>query len=185
VTDSVAWNRAAAASIQRFEEARLVNETIARTSGTGHGRQFQLFSGGLSWGDPMFGFGFAVLLVILWARFGLGCLKLDIPYDVLKVSRGRIVSTRLLSVGFLMVALAALANPFFHLPQEPLPLGVLFCAPGLIAIHRLRRHLETRGNQAKPAMAWLDRGVVAGWTALCSDVVWWFFATLPMLPSIP
>jgi hypothetical protein len=48
----------------------------------------------------------------------------------------------------------------------------------------LRRDLEIRGNQAKPLMAWLDRGVVAGWTALGLDVVVWFFTTLPLLPPI-
>ncbi len=133
----------------------------------------------------MFGFGFALILIVLWARFGLGGLKLDIPYNSLALSRSRVVSTRLLSAGFLVVALAALANPVLHSLERPLPLGVLFCAPGLIAIHRLRGHLEIRGNQAKPVMAWLDRGVVAGWTALCAGVVWWFFATLPLLPSIP
>jgi hypothetical protein len=133
----------------------------------------------------MFGFGFVLLLVILWTRFGLGCLRLNIPYDVLKVSRSHILSTRLMSAGFLVVALAGLANPVLHLLEAPLPLGALFCAPGLIAIHRLRRQLETRGNPAKPVMAWLDRGVLAGWTALCCGVVWWFLATLPLLPSIP
>jgi hypothetical protein len=132
----------------------------------------------------MFGLGFALLLVVLWARFALGCLRLDIPYDLLKLSKIRIVSTRLMSAGFLMVALLALASPFLNVLQLGLPLAVLLCAPGIIAVHRLRRHLETQGNRAKPVMAWLDRGLVAGWTALCGGVVLWFFATLPLLPSI-
>src|SRR5262245_34257253 len=119
----------------------------------------------------MLGTGFALVVIVLWARFGLGCMKLEIPYDLLEVSRSRIVSTRFLSAGFLVVVLAALASPLLAVRSSPVqdllvPLGVLFCAPGLIAIHRLRAHLETRGGRAKPAMAWLDRGVLAGWSAV-------------------
>src|SRR5262245_26032377 len=103
----------------------------------------------------MFGIGFALLVIVLWARFGFGSMKLDIPYDLLDVSRSRIVSTRFLSAGFLAVVLTALAS--MALRSSPahellMPLGVLFCAPGLIAIHRLRAHLETRGGRAKPTM---------------------------------
>jgi hypothetical protein len=129
----------------------------------------------------MFGLGFALVVIVLWVRFGLGCLKLDIPFDLLDVSRGRIISTRLLSAGFLLVALAALAAP-----TSPVlvPLGVLFCVPGLIAIHKVRAHVETRGGRAKPMMEWLDRGVLAGWSAVCFGVLWWALSTLPFLPSI-
>jgi len=137
----------------------------------------------------MFGTGFALVVIVLWARFGLGCMNLDIPFDLLGVSRSRIVSTRLLSAGFLVVVLAALASLMPALKSSPahdllVPLGVLFCAPGLIAIHRLRAHLETRGGRAKPAMAWLDRGVLAGWSAVCFGVLWWALSTLPLLPSV-
>jgi hypothetical protein len=137
----------------------------------------------------MFGTGFALLVIVLWARFGLGCMKLDIPYELLEVSPSRIISIRFLSAGFLVVVLAALANPLPALRSSPaydllVPLGVLFSAPGLIAIHRLRAHLETRGGRAKPAMAWLDRGVLAGWSAVCFGVLWWLFSTLPLLPSV-
>jgi len=137
----------------------------------------------------MFGTGFALVVIVLWARFGLGCMNLDIPFDLLGVSRSRIVSTRLLSAGFLVVVLAALASLMPALKSFPahdllVPLGVLFCAPGLIAIHRLRAHLETRGGRAKPAMAWLDRGVLAGWSAVCFGVLWWALSTLPLLPSV-
>ena len=118
----------------------------------------------------MFGVGFAAVVIILWVRFALGSLKLDVPIESLELSRGRILSTRLLSVGFLVVGLAALASlapaltsRSIRLLVDPLPLGALFCVPSLIAVHRLRAHLETQGNQAKPMMAWLDRGVVAGW----------------------
>jgi len=128
----------------------------------------------------MLGTGFALVVIVLWARFGLGCMKLEIPHDVLDVSRSRIISTRFLSAGFLVVALAALA-PVHELL---VPLGVLFCAPGLIAIHRLRAHLERGGGRAKPAMAWLDRGVLAGWSAVCFGILWWAFSTLPLLPSV-
>ena len=37
-----------------------------------------------------FGLRFALLAIILWVRFGLGCMKLDIPYDLLEVPRSRI-----------------------------------------------------------------------------------------------
>jgi hypothetical protein len=131
--------------------------------------------------------GFALLVVVLWARFGLGCMKLDIPYDLLGVSRSRIVSTRWLSVGFLVVVLAALATlvPALGSMRQPLLLlGVLSCAPGLIAIHRLRAHLETRGGRARPVMAWLDRGLLAGWSAVGFGVIFWGLAVLPFLPSV-
>jgi len=104
----------------------------------------------------------------------------------LELSRGRILSTRLLSVGFLVVGLAALASlapaltsRSIRLLVDPLPLGALFCVPSLIAVHRLRAHLETQGNQAKPMMAWLDRGVVAGWSAVSLGVLWWLLLSLP------
>jgi|SRR5262245_39653988 len=135
----------------------------------------------------MFGIGFALVVIVLWARFGLGCMKLDIPYDLLGVSRSRIASTRLLSAGFLVVVLAAFANLVPALRSVHgllLPLGVLCCAPGLIAIHRLRGHLETRGGRARPVMAWLDRGVLAGWSAVGFGLLWWALATLPFLPSV-
>jgi hypothetical protein len=137
----------------------------------------------------MFGIGLALVVIVLWARFALGRMKLDIPYDLLELSPSRLVSTRVLSAGFLVVALAALASPLLALRSFPakdllLPLAVLFCAPGLVAIHGLRAHLETRGGQAKPVMAWLDRGVVAGWTAVCFGVLSWAFSTLWLLPSV-
>jgi hypothetical protein len=134
----------------------------------------------------VFGFGFAALVIILWVRFALGGLKLDVPLDSLQVSSSRVMWTRLLSIGFLVVAFAALASvapaltsPFVRLLVDPLPLGVMLCVPGLVAIHRLRAHLETQGNHAKPAMAWLDRGVLAGWSALCLCVLWWLLFSLP------
>jgi hypothetical protein len=40
-----------------------------------------------------------LVVIVLWVRFGLGCLKLAIPFDLVDVSRGRIISTRLLSAG--------------------------------------------------------------------------------------
>jgi amino acid permease len=137
----------------------------------------------------MFGSVLALVVIVLWVRFALGCMKLDIPYDLLEVSPNRIVLTRVLSAGFLVVVLAAQASPLLALRSPPsqdlllLPLAVLFCAPGLVAIHRLRAHLETRGGQAKPVMAWLDRGVLAGWSAVCFGVLWWAL-TLPLLPSV-
>ena len=92
-----------------------------------------------------------------------------------------------MSVGFLVVGLAALASPApaltshaIRLLVDPLPLGVLFCVPGLIAIHRLRAHLETQGNQAKPMMAWLDCGIVAGWSAVSLGVLWWLCFLCPV-----
>ena len=134
----------------------------------------------------MFGVGFAAVVIILWVRFALGSLKLDVPIESLELSRGRILSTRLLSVGFLVVGLAALASlgpPLtsrsIRLLVDPLPFGALFCVPSLIAVHRLRAHLETQGNQAKPMMAWLDRGVVAGWSAVSLGVLWWLLLSLP------
>ena len=137
----------------------------------------------------MLGGGFALVVIVLWVRFALGCMKLDIPYDLLDVSRSRIISTRFLSAGFLAVVLAAFASPLAALTSSPahdllVPLAVLLCTPGLVMIHRLRAHLETRGGKAKPAMAWLDRGVVAGWSAVCFGVLWWLFSTLPFLPSV-
>jgi hypothetical protein len=38
----------------------------------------------------MFGFGFALLAIIPLVHFGLGCMKFDIPYDLLEVPRSRI-----------------------------------------------------------------------------------------------
>jgi hypothetical protein len=125
-----------------------------------------------------------LVVVVLSLRFGLGGWRLPVPYDVLKVSKAGMVTARVLSAGFLAVPLMALANPFLHGLDAPLPFGVLFCIPGLIAVHRLRMGLEARGNQAKPVMAWLDRGVLAGWTALGLAIVGWFFTTLPLLPSV-
>jgi hypothetical protein len=109
---------------------------------------------------------------------------MPIPYDALKVSKAAIVTARLLSAGFLVAPLTALIHPFLYWLNAPLPFGVGFCVPGLIVIHELRGRLETRGNQAKPVMAWLDRGVLAGWVAGGSAIIWWFFATLPLLPPI-
>jgi hypothetical protein len=130
----------------------------------------------------VFGIGFTVVVVILWVRFALGSLKLDVPLDSLQLPRRRIIWTRLLSVGFLLVALALnlpSTSSLVRLLIDPLPLGILFCVPGLVAIHRLRTHLETQGNPAKPAMAWLDRGVLAGYSALCLGFLWWLFFSLP------
>jgi hypothetical protein len=119
--------------------------------------------------------------VVLTLRFGLGCLKMPIPYDALKVSKAAIVTARLLSAGFLVPPLPGLVAPFLYWLNAPLPFGVLFCVPGLLVIHRLRGRLEIRGNQAKPVMAWLDRGVLAGWVAGGSAIVWWSLTTLPLL----
>jgi hypothetical protein len=130
----------------------------------------------------VFGLGFAVVVIVLWLRFALGSMKLDVPLDSLQLSGGRIIWTRLLSAGFLVAALApnlvSTSSPV-RLLIDPLPLGVLFCMPGLVSIHRLRTHLETQGNPAKPAMAWLDRGVLAGWSALCLGFLWWVLFFLP------
>jgi hypothetical protein len=130
----------------------------------------------------VFGLGFTAVVIILWARFALGSMNLGIPLHSLQLSSGRIIWTRLLSAGFLVVAPAAnlvSTSPVLRLLIDPLPLGVLFCVPGLVAIHRLRAHLETQGSPAKPAMAWLDRGVLAGWSALCLGSLWWLLFYLP------
>jgi len=130
----------------------------------------------------VFALGFTVVVIILWVRFALGSIKLDVPLDALQLSRGRIIWTRLLSGGFLVAALAPNVVSLSSLARQlidPLPLGVLFCVPGLVAIRRLRAHLETQGNSAKTAMAWLDRGVLAGWSALCFGLLWWVLFYLP------
>jgi len=108
-------------------------------------------------------------------------MKLDVSLDSLHLSRGRIIRTRLLSVGFLVAALAPnmSTSSLNRLLIDPIPLGVLFCVPGLVVVHRLRAHLETQGNSAKLAMAWLDRGVIAGWSALCLGFLWWILFFLP------
>jgi len=130
----------------------------------------------------VFALGFTVVVIVLWARFALGSIKLDGPLDLLQLSRGRIIWTRLISTGFLVSGLApnlvSTSSPI-RLFIDPLPLGVLFCVPGLVAIRRLRAHLETQGNPAKPAMGWLDRGVLAGWSALCLGFLWWALFYLP------
>ena len=99
------------------------------------------------------GLGFTVVVIVLWVRFALGSIKLDGSLDSLQLTRGRIIWTRLLSTGFLVAGLApnvvSTSSPV-RLFIDPLPLGVLFCVPGLVAIRRLRAHLETRGNPAKP-----------------------------------
>jgi hypothetical protein len=108
----------------------------------------------------VFALGFTLVVIVLWARFALGSMKLDVPLDSLQLSRGRTIWTRLLSVGFLVAALApnvVSTSSLVRLLIDPLPLGVLFCVPGLLAIHRLRAHLETQGNPAKPAMACMAR----------------------------
>jgi len=128
------------------------------------------------------GLGFTVVVIVLWVRFALGSIKLHVPLGSLQLSRGRIMWTRLLSAGFLVAWLApnvASRTSLDSLFIDPLPLGVLFCVPGLVAIHRLRAHLETQGNPAKPAMAWLDHGVLAGWSALCLGFLWWVLFYLP------
>ena len=130
----------------------------------------------------MFALGFAVVVIVLWVRFALSSIKLDVPLDSLQLSRRGIALTRLLSAGFLVAALApsvASTSSLVRLLMDPLPLGVLFCVPGLVAIQRLRAHLETQGNSAKAAMAWLDRGVLAGWSALCFGFLWWVLFYLP------
>jgi len=130
----------------------------------------------------VFALGFTVVVIVLWARFALGSIKLDGPLDLLQLSRGRIIWTRLISTGFLVSGLApnlvSTSSPI-RLFIDPLPLGVLFCVPGLVAIRRLRAHLETQGNPAKAAMGWLDRGVLAGWSALCLGFLWWALFYLP------
>jgi hypothetical protein len=130
----------------------------------------------------VFGLGFTVVVIILWVRFALGSIKLHVPLDSLQLSRGRITWTRLLSAGFLVAGLApnvVSTSSLNRLLIDPLPLGVLFCVPGLVAIHRLRAHLETQRNPAKAAMVWLDRGVLAGWSALCLGFLWWVLFYLP------
>src|SRR5215469_2466403 len=137
----------------------------------------------------MFGFGFALVVIILWGRFAFGNVNLDIPSDLQKELRDRIMSTKLFSTGFLMVALAALVSSALVFTSPIyywlVPLAVLICVPGLIAIHRLRAYLETSGGRAKPAMAWLDRGVLAGWSAVIFGILSWGLTTLPFLPSFP
>jgi hypothetical protein len=130
----------------------------------------------------VFALGFTLVVMVLWVRFALGSVQLDVPLDSVQLTRERIRWTRLLSAGFLVAALAPnvmSTSSHVRLLIEPLPLGVLFCVPGLLAIHRLRAHLETQGNPAKPAMAWLDRGVLAGWSALCLGLLWWVLFYLP------
>jgi hypothetical protein len=58
-------------------------------------------------------------VLVLSLRFGLGCWRLSIPYDVLKVSKTGIVSARLLSAGFLAVPLTVLADPVLHWLAAP------------------------------------------------------------------
>ena len=130
----------------------------------------------------MFALGFTLVVIIFWVRFALSSMNLDVPLGSVQLTRGRIIWTRLLSAGFLVAALAPnvmSTSSHVRLLIEPFPLGVLFCVPGLLAIHRLRAHLETQGNPAKPAMAWLDRGVLAGWSALCLSVLCWVLFYLP------
>lgn len=130
----------------------------------------------------VFALGFTVVVTVLWVRFALGSINLDVPLDSLQLSRGRVMRTRLLSVGFLVSELAPNAVSTATLVRQlidPLPLGILFCVPGLVAIRRLRAHLETQGNPTKPAMAWLDRGGLAGWSALCLGFLWWVLFYLP------
>ena len=130
----------------------------------------------------MFALGFTVVVMVLWVRFALAPMKLDVSLDSLHLSRGRIIWTRLLSVGFLVAALApnmVSTSSLTRVLIDPIPLGVLFCVPGLVVVHRLRAHLETQGNSAKPAMAWLDRGVLAGWSTLCLGFLWWILFFLP------
>jgi hypothetical protein len=130
----------------------------------------------------VFVLGFTLVVIVLWVRFALSSMKLDVPLDSVQLTRGRIIWTRLLSAGFLVAALAPnmmSTSSLVRLLIDPLPLGVLFCVPGLLAIHRLKAHLETQGNPAKPAMAWLDRGVLAGWSALCLGFLWWVLFYLP------
>ena len=130
----------------------------------------------------MIALGFTVVVIVLWVRFALGSIKLDGPLDSLQLSGGRIITTRLLSTGFLVAGLApnvvSTSSPV-RLFIDPVPFGVLFCVPGLVAIRWLRAHLETQGNPAKPAMVWLDRGVLAGWSALCLGFLWWALFYLP------
>jgi len=86
------------------------------------------------------------------------------------------------SAGFLVAALVpnlVSSSSLIRLLIDPLPLGVLFCVPGLVVIHRIRAHLETQENSAKPAMAWLDRCVLAGWSALCLGFLWWILFFFP------
>jgi hypothetical protein len=148
-------------------------------------------------GIPM-GYTVVLLIIILTLRFALGYRRHPIPYDVLKVPKASFVTARWLSAGFIIIPLTLLVYPFlqrFHVPppfrwleaslrwlEAPLPVGILFCVPGLVVIHRLRAELETRGNQAKPVMAWLDRGVLAGWIAGGLVIVNWIFAIALMLP---
>jgi len=130
----------------------------------------------------VFALGFTVVVIVLWVRFALGSIKLHVPLDSLQLSRGRIIWARLLSAGFLVAALAPNIVPTSSLTRlliDPIPLGVLLCVPGLVVVHRLRAHLETQGNSAKPAMAWLDRGVLAGWSALCLGFLWWILFFIP------
>jgi hypothetical protein len=145
--------------------------------------------------------GLAVVLFIIFLtlRFALGYRRSPIPYDALKVPKARFVTARWLSLGFIIIPLTMMVYPFlqrFHAPpafrwleaplrwlEAPLPVGVLFCVPGLFVIHKLRAELEIRGNQAKPVMAWLDRGVLAGWIAGGLVIVNWLMAIAMVLPS--
>ena len=54
----------------------------------------------------MFAFGFTLVVIILWVRFALGSMNLDVPLGSVQLTRGRIIWTRLLSAGFLVAALA-------------------------------------------------------------------------------
>jgi hypothetical protein len=130
----------------------------------------------------VFALGFTVVVIVLWVRFALGSINLDVPLDALQLSRRCVIRTRLLSAGFLVSGLApnvVFTSTLVRMLIDPLPFGILFCVPGLVAIRRLRAHLETQGNPAKPAMAWLDRGVLAGWSTLCLGFLWWMLFYLP------
>jgi hypothetical protein len=67
----------------------------------------------------VFGLGFTALVIVLWARFALGSLKLDVPIESLQLSSGRILATRPLSTGFLVVGLATLAGQATALTLAP------------------------------------------------------------------
>jgi hypothetical protein len=89
--------------------------------------------------------GFASPLVVLCARCALGCLQL---YDVLKRSRSRVVPTKLMSVGFLVVAVLVLNSR--PAPAQDCP----------SAKSGSRGYVVERGDSSKTEVSFVEGAVV-------------------------
>ncbi len=129
--------------------------------------------------------GSVILIVILymWIKFIRRVGENKRLLNQLSIDPTLATRSGYLSVGFL-VATAISAFPIGPIRYllVPVPIVILFCVPGVIALAKLGLRFERAGtDKAKPAKDWVDSGKIAGWVTIGFCVIQWVFSLAPLL----